>query len=282
MHNRSLSISKQALRKLFRQRQQPYPLRMADTKVASRLSSVERALTMIEVLAEHSGLTVTQLATRLGTAKPTAFRLAATLVERGWLVKDAELRYRLGPGVLELMPAARREPDLAAVLRPILKELHEAIGETIHLTRLDGRQIVYLDQLVSPQPVHSVAVLGSRSPAQCVSPGLAQLAMLPEETLSWVLAAPLRLYTDHSPRTAGQVRAILAQVRERGFAVNEGAYRPDVGGVGVAVTDRRGMPLVGISVCMPTYRMRSMDLDDLGRRLIDAAEDARHRLQLPI
>ncbi|MFC8248290.1 IclR family transcriptional regulator [Streptomyces chartreusis] len=252
---------------------------MVDTKVTSRLSSVERALTLMEVLAAHSGLTITQLATRMGTGKATAFRLAGTLVERGWLVKDDELRYRLGPGILGLA-AARQEVDLAPVLRPILEELHEACGETIHLTRLDGRQIIYLDQLISPQPVHSVAVLGSRSPAHCVSPGLAQLALLPDEMLNWVLAVALRRYTDHSPRTADEVRAQLEVVRDRGYAVNVGAYRPDVGGVGVAVSDSRGMPIAGISVCMPTYRMKTMDLEALGDRLTGASNDARHRLQL--
>lgn len=254
---------------------------MVDTKPANRLSSVERALTMIETLASHSGLTVTQLAARMGTGKATAFRLAATLVERGWLVKDDELRYRLGPTVLGLA-SARRELDLAPVLRPILEELHEACKETVHLTRLDGRQVIYLDQLVSPQPVHSVAVLGSRSPAQCVSPGIAQLALVPEEMLAWVLAVPLRRYTDRSPRSADEVRSQLKDARDRGYAVNKGAYRPDVGGVGVAVRDNGGMPIAGISVCMPTYRMETMDLDSLGGKLIEASKDARHRLQLAL
>lgn len=249
---------------------------MGETKT---LSSVDRALTMIETLASSGGLTITQLASRMGSGKATAFRLAGTLVERGWLVKDEELRYRLGPGVLGLS-AARRELDLVSALRSIMVELHETVRETIHLTRLDGRQIVYLDQLVSTQPVHSVAVLGSRSPAHCVSPGLAQLARLPEDMLDWVLAAQLQRYTEHSPRDAAEVRRRIEEVRLRGFAVNQGGYRPEVGGVGVAVDDGRDLPVAALSVCMPAYRLRSVDVDALGRRLVEAGKDASRRLQL--
>ncbi|WP_433367582.1 IclR family transcriptional regulator [Streptosporangium sp. CA-115845] len=250
---------------------------MADTKA---LSSVNRALTMIELLAESSGLTVTQLADRLGTGKATAFRLAKTLVDRGWLVKDADLHYRLGPGILGLSPSTQAKHDLKATLRPILEELHDATKETVHLTELHGRHIIYLEQLVSPKPVRSVSTLGSRSPAHCVSPGLALMAALPAETLNWILAVPLQRYTERSMTDQAEIREELSQVRARGYAINRGSYRPEVGGVGVAVVDARRRPIAGISVCMPSYRMQTADLAEIGRRLIDAAADAQRRITL--
>src|SRR5687767_6462921 len=67
---------------------------------SATLSSVDRALSMVELLAEEGHLNVTQLADRLGTGKATAFRLAHTLMARGWMVQDRDRRYRLGPGIL--------------------------------------------------------------------------------------------------------------------------------------------------------------------------------------
>ena len=243
------------------------------------LSSVERAISMVEALAEHESLSATQLAEVLATGKATAFRLARTLVSRGWLIQGDDRCYRLGPGLLGLTGRAA-ELDLCTLLRPVLAEMRDQTGETIHLTKLDGRHIVYLDQLESPQPVLSVATIGSRSPAHCVSPGLAQLAALPPERLDWVLSVPLQRYTEASLTEPAMLRKELAGVRERGYAINLGGYRPDVGGVGSAVLDAESRPVAGLSVCVPLYRLHRLDADRIGELLRDAAADASRRVQL--
>lgn len=253
---------------------------MSSGNDSGTLSSVERALVLVELLAENNGLSLTQLARRLDVGKATAFRLTKTLTERGWIEKDEELRYRIGPGLLSLVPAHEAGQDLRRPLRPLMDELQDATGETIHLTLLRGRYVVYIDQLVSPKPVHSVSTLGSRSPAHCVSPGLAQLAHLSAEQLEWMLSAPLQRYTEHSPIDPDAVRTELDVVRERGYAINRGAFRAEVGGVGAAVTDRRGHPVAALSVCMPTFRMQSADLDAIGQLLRRVVADAGHRIEL--
>ncbi|MCW2701353.1 MAG: IclR family transcriptional regulator [Blastococcus sp.] len=241
---------------------------------------MDRALSMIELLAEEGHLNVTQLAERLGTGKATAFRLAHTLMARGWMCQDADRRYRLGPGILGVAARTQAGRDVRADLRPVLEALHEETGETIHLTKLDGRQVVYLEQIISSKPVRSVAMLGGRSPAHCVSPGLAQLAALPADHVDWVLEEPLQRYTDMSMTDPEEVRAELEQVRGRGYAVNLGSFRPDVGGVGTAVTDADGYPIAGLSVCVPVYRLKELDTGALGQLLLDATRDAQERLHI--
>ncbi|CAM3177167.1 IclR family transcriptional regulator [Prescottella defluvii] len=253
---------------------------MVDSHTSGTLSSVNKALSLLELLAENNGLTVTQLADRLGTGKATAFRLTKTLVDRGWVEKDDELRYRLGPGLLSLAPALQPGQDIRRRLRPIMEELQDETQETIHLTVLQGRFVTYVEQLVSPKPVHSVSTLGGRSPAHCVSPGLAQLAALSDDAVDWILAGPLRRYTEHSLTDPDDVRAELQRVRGRGYAVNGGAFRAEVGGVGAAVLDGRGKPIAALSVCMPIFRMQTTDLDEIGKLLVSAVLDAQHRLQV--
>ncbi|WP_064077524.1 IclR family transcriptional regulator [Prescottella equi] len=253
---------------------------MVESRASGTISSVNRALSLLELLAENNGLTVTQLADRLGTGKATAFRLTKTLVERGWAEKDDELRYRLGPGLLSLAPALQVGQEIRGRLRPIMDELHDETQETVHLTILRGRYVTYIEQLVSPKPVHSVSTLGGRSPAHCVSPGLAQLAVLPDDAVDWTLAAPLRRYTERSLTNPDDVRKQLERVRSVGYAVNRGAFRAEVGGVGVAVLDERGKPVAALSVCMPIYRMQTSNLDAVGEQLVAASVDARRVLKL--
>ncbi len=238
------------------------------------LSSVERALTLMEVLGREERLTLTQLADRLQFGKTTVFRLAATLAERGWVIKDEDLRYSLGPAALALGASREDALDLKKLLLPIMIELHEETQETIHLTRLEGRYIVYVHQLLSPQPVVSLATLGGRSPAHCVSPGLAQLAALPDSRIDWVLDAPLHPFTEKSLTEPEAVRSEIEQVRRRGYGINLGSFRSDVGGVGVAVRNSRDDPIAGLSVCVPVFRLAQLDIELLGRRLLRAARDA--------
>lgn len=253
---------------------------MPKSKDEPVLSSVDRALLMVEIIAKNENLNITQLARRLNTGKATAFRVARTLVNRDWLVKDTDLTYKLGPAISALTNNAAVNLDLRAELALVLEQLHEATGETIHLTRLEGRKVVYVEQLVSPQPVLSVATIGDHSPAHCVSPGLAQLAVLDEERLEWFLGKPLERYTEASITEPDLLRAELERVRERGYAINVGGYRADVGGVGRAILDPGGNPIAAISICVPVYRLPDSKIETLGKQVANAVRQAEQRLGL--
>jgi DNA-binding IclR family transcriptional regulator len=244
------------------------------------VGSVDRALHLLEELAEEGSLGATDLAARLGTAKATAFRLARTLQGRGYVVQDPDATYRLGPSCLRLGDAARGGMDLRIGMRPILEALHAVTDETVQLTILSGREVIYLDQLLSPKPVLSVSKIGARSPAHGVSPGLALLAAMTDDQLEAFLLGPLDRYTDDTITDPERLRAEIALVRKRSYAVNRGGYRPDVGGVGAAILDHHAQPVAAISVCVPVYRLDQMEIGELGSHVRRAAAEASRSLGL--
>ena len=89
--------------------------------------------------------------------------------------------------------------------------------------------------------VRSVGTMGQRAPAHCVSGGLSQLALLPFERVRALLPSPLPRPTSASIPSLERLAAELERVRARGFAINRGGFRHDVGGVGTAV-HRRARP----------------------------------------
>ncbi|MEH0060033.1 IclR family transcriptional regulator [Auritidibacter ignavus] len=229
------------------------------------LTSVTRAMVILELVAEHGGLTLTDIARQLEMGKTTILRHVKTLMERDWLICDDQLRYRIGPGVSGLV--SDPYSDLRSLMRPLMEELWEKTRETIHLTVLQGRYVVYVEQLISPKPVHSVSTLGSRSPAHCVSPGLAQLALLPREQVNWILSEPRQRHTNQTLLTLEEIWNELEVVKKRGYAINRGAFRSEVGGVGAAITDFSGYPVAALSVCVPTYRLKTTDVEAVGQLL---------------
>ena len=111
----------------------------------------------------------------------------------------------------------------------------------MQLTVLEGSDVVYVEQVPSSKPVRSVGTMGQRAPAHCVSGGLSQLALLPFERVRALLPSPLPRPTAASIPSLERLEAELERVRARGFAINRGGFRHDVGGVGTAV-HRRARP----------------------------------------
>ena len=113
---------------------------------------------------------VTDLARRLGIAKSTAHRLLATLTDEGLLEQDPSTgRYRLGLVVFDLAAAAQSVDLHEAVLSP-MTELRNRTGETVQVAVLDGREVVYVERLDSPQhaapvPRGRTSQLGPLAPA---------------------------------------------------------------------------------------------------------------------
>src|ERR1700712_3288723 len=115
------------------------------------VQSVDRALTILRLLAERGDLGVTEIAQSLGVHKSTAFRLVATL-ERHDIVSQTEDRgkYRLGVGVLRLAGATRVRLDLVQESRPVTHQLATSVGETLNIVVLSGHEALYLDQVAGP------------------------------------------------------------------------------------------------------------------------------------
>lgn len=239
------------------------------------LELVDRTLDVLELVAEQHRISATEMARELGVSKAAAFRVAQSLAAREWLVQREDRSYELGPALRRLDKPTDRAATVADLLRPFMKRLHEVTTESIHLTRLDGRHIVYVDQLVSPRPVRSVVTVGARSPAHAVSPGLAQLACLPPQRIERLLASGLPRYTAATIDTGRRLRAEFERIRERGWAVNIGGFRPDVGGVGTAIVDpHTHLPLMALSICCPTYRLSAGVTGEHGELLLGVAREA--------
>lgn len=173
----------------------------ADRRNAS--SSLRRALSILMFLAEDGGhpvgVTLTELATGLGLSKSTVLRLAAPLREARLVDQDAESgRYRLGPQNALLGQVYLERLDVRRVASPLLQQLAEEVGETVHLLTFDAPEIVYIDKVESPQPVRMHSRIGSRQPAYCTATGKAFLAHATEDVVDLVIAAGMPARTEYT------------------------------------------------------------------------------------
>jgi len=242
------------------------------------LASVDRSLRLLEELARSGDLGVTELASRIGAAKATAHRLAKTLEARGYVVRNSNASYRLGPRCLYLARGAEASVDLRTAALPALEALRDATGETAQLTVFDAGDAVYVEQVVSVKPVRSVGEIGSRAPAPCVSGGLTLLAFGPSEHLDYVRRHPRPLPTETATQRLELLSAELELIRSRGYSVNRGGFNPEVGGVAAPIRDASGVAIAAVSACVPLFRLDAVGIDVLAAAVLSAARTITQQL----
>ncbi len=244
------------------------------------LSSVTNAARLLKQFSSNQrDLGVTELATRLGLGKSTVHRLLATLESERLVEQDpVSGRYRLGLAVFELGTAASSPTDLhQAVLLP-MSMLRVRTGETVQMAVLDGREVVYIERLESPNTLRLFLAVGARNDAHSTGTGKCLLAYLDDQALDRILDGwQLPAKTEATITDVRELRRELRSVRRQGYAINAHESEPGVVSVGAPIRGRTGAAVAAISVAGPAPRMDPRR-DELIHLVVEAAAVASKRL----
>ena len=194
---------------------------VSDTEVGASASvqSVDRALTILEMLAREGEAGVTEIAADLGVHKSTAFRLLATLESHRLVEQDGDRgRYRLGVGNLRLAGATTARLDLVTEARPVCRQLAADTGETVNITVRSETSALYLDQVAGSSALQSHNWVGQHIPLHATSNGKVLLSELSDADRKSALRE-LPRFTDKTVTKRAELKDELEQVREAGYAV---------------------------------------------------------------
>jgi DNA-binding IclR family transcriptional regulator len=231
------------------------------------VQSVDRAITVLEILARTGESGVTEIAAELGVHKSTAFRLVAALDRRGLVEQNADRgKYRLGVGILRLAGATTARLDVVQEARPICQQLATDTGETVNIAVLSDGAALYLDQVAGSSALQPHNWVGQRIPLHATSNGKILLAWLTDAEVSSQVGRSLRRYTPTTISGIKDLRAELTSVRERGYAVAVDELEIGLAAVAAPIRGVHGDVLASLSVSGPTFR--------LDERAIGAATDA--------
>jgi IclR family KDG regulon transcriptional repressor len=217
---------------------------------------VHAVLDVLETLGADGSQTLADLTRHVGISKTTVHRVCGALLERGWAVRDpATGAYALGIRAIGVSAAAAENPIVVA-FRPHAAELLALHNETVHLTVLDGEDSLFVAKAETTHQVRLVSAIGSRLPAFASASGRVLLADLPSEVIEVTYAA--RPLVTPTGRDLGGVRdlvALLARVRENGFAENAEDTALGLHCIAVPVRDGRGRALAAMTLCVPVGRI---------------------------
>ncbi|MGW6057452.1 IclR family transcriptional regulator [Streptomyces sp. NPDC055189] len=220
------------------------------------VKSALRTVAVLELLAERADrpARLDELAEELGVPRSSMYQLLQTLVDCGWVRTDTTgSLYGIGIRTLLTGTSYLDSDERVRAIRPYLDEASEALGETIHLARLDGPHVVYLATRESHEYLRTISRVGRRVPAHAGALGKALLAERPDAELP-LPEGPLTAFTESTHTDRAALLADLGRVRERGYAIDREETVTGIAGFGFAL--RYGVPAVdAISCSVPVARL---------------------------
>lgn len=194
--------------------------------------------------------------------KASLYRFLQSLTNQGMLSYDPDRQtYSPGLRLVRLAHSAWTQSSLAPIARPILDALSLETGETVHLAQLDSSQVLYVDKRNAKNPVEMYSEAGKVGPAYCTGVGKAMLAFLDDDRLNKAISQQsFHRFTDKTLTSEAELRADLARIRERGFAMDDEEHEPGIICVACPILTSGGRVLGAISITGSTQRM---DFDQL-------------------
>ncbi|WP_221891325.1 IclR family transcriptional regulator [Microbispora sp. KK1-11] len=244
------------------------------------VQSVDRAISIMEILAGRGEAGVTEIAAEIEVHKSTAFRLLGALEARG-LVEQTEDRgkYRLGFGLVRLAGSVSMRMDVTQQSRPVCQRLAEEIGETVNIAVLRSHYAVNLDQVRGPSAVTAYNWVGQLTPLHATSSGKVLLAHVDRQRRDDLLrAAGLQRYTPNTVTSVEDLERELAEVRERGYALTLEELEVGLNALAAPVRSFGGEVVAAVSASGPAYRFSESRMRALAPALVKGAEEISHRL----
>ncbi len=223
---------------------------------SSAVQSVDRAITVMELLSQQGWSGVTEVANELDIHKSTAYRLLATLRDRGLVEQDgATEKYRLGFGMVLLASTVTADLDIVRYARPVCERLSDETEETVTVTALEEDEAIIIHQSISTTSMMSVDWSGWHTPLHASAAGKVLLAYMPDEQRRRILREPLEALTEHTITDREVLQKQLREIPETGYGAIIEELEIGMNAVGAPIRSADGTVIAAVAVSGPAFRL---------------------------
>lgn len=219
----------------------------------SSIQVITRAAAILRCLeSEPSGLSLGEIAKRIGLPRSTVQRLVDALALEQLLELHGAGGVRLGSALMRL--ASHSHVDITQQAGPFLEKLAQQTGESAVLETANGDNLMILHSVVSHQALRVAPVAGNMFSIYATSGGKILLSRMDDETVVKLVGPTLKSLTPETP-TLDQLLVQLAEIRKDGFAYDFNEHTPGVGAIAVGLQTPQGN--YAIDVVGPVWRLKS-------------------------
>lgn len=243
--------------------------------------SVDRALQVLELLA-GGPMRLSDLARHAGLPVSTTHRLLVTMEQRGFVQAEPDSAlWAVGRKAFAVGAAFSSRHSFLAPAILSLRRLRDATRETANLGTILSGEVSIVAQAESREITRAIAAPGGRTPVVLSAMGKAIIATWPEDAVDALVERHgFRAMTSRSIRDTASLKAELAIIRDRGFAVDDEEFVAGIRCVAAVVRDPTGEPNCAVSVSGQAARLPEARLPAVAAQVMEHAEDLSRRLQL--
>ncbi|MCE4224066.1 IclR family transcriptional regulator [Methylobacterium sp. C25] len=256
------------------------PKNIVPTQPAGGIQSLDRALDVLEALAKHDGVTLTELSDHLRQSTATMHRVLASLERRQYVEINPERQeWFVGPEAFRLGSAFLRHTNIVERSRSVMRDLVAKTGETSNLGVEREGVVLFVSQMETPETIRAFIPPGTKSPLHASGIGKALLSSFDDARLDrFVKTARFTRFTERTIANPEQLRAVVEQIRVTGYALDDEERTVGMRCVAAAIHDASGEAVAGISISGPTIRIPDAKIQQIGAWLTSAAKDVSRRL----
>jgi DNA-binding IclR family transcriptional regulator len=243
-------------------------------------TSLDKALNVLEMIAQAGDTRLSTLAEATGYPPATIHRILGVLVQRRYVRQDPSNRkYMLSLKCLEISSRVTDNLEIIAVARPIMQKLMEKAGETVNLVCFEDMEAVYIDQISNTKSLLRMFTrVGARVPLHSSGVGKAFLAgRPPAEVLDYFRSAKKVRYTENSLVKEDEFLRDIEETRTRGYAVDREEFEDGVGCIAVVIT-QKGEAAGAMSISGPSSRLFGASTAQLAAEVVRSAAVVSQRL----
>ena len=235
-------------------------------KPAVAIQSLDRALDVLGALAKREGMTLSEIAAKLGQSVATMHRVLATLERREFVEMSPDRQeWYVGVGAYRLGSAFLRRTNVVERSRATMRALMQATGETSNLGIRKERDVLFISQAETHESIRAFFPPGTLAPLHASGIGKALLSTYDGAMLETLFGGrPLERFTEKTVADLAQLREELALARERGYAVDDQERTMGMRCVAAPIMNAQGEVVAGISVSGPTHRLSDEKIRTFG------------------
>ncbi len=247
-----------------------------------KIASLEKGIKILELLAQHGELSVSEAARLMDTNRAGSHRFINTLKDLGYVEKNSSNKYQPTLKIMNLATKVANRFEIRRMAKPYMHRLSMMFKETINLGLFKNQEIIHIDKIDSLEVLRMDSALGDKAPAYCTGLGKSILAFLPEHELSHYLST-----NDLSPMAPNTITdkaeflAELSRIKQNGYALDDEEMTIGLRCIAAPIFDHNAYPAYAISISGPAMRLTHRALEDMKEVLLTASKELSRAMGTP-
>ncbi|MFL2099786.1 IclR family transcriptional regulator [Desemzia sp. FAM 23989] len=228
-----------------------------------KVQTIDRALSILEILSNYDNLSLMEISEKVQLHKATTHRLVNSLLENGYIEKDATTKkYRISLKLFQLGNRRVQNIDFLNVAKSMIRQLSQEINQTVHLVIEDDNEVLYIDKHDSQDSetgMHSR--IGKKAPMYVTAVGKAILATKTNSAIvDYWNQVDIQPKTTHTITNLEDFLAEIDTVRQQGYAIDNEENEYGIVCIGASFASYKDLSAGAISISLPLSEVKNKDI----------------------